>query len=107
MFISFKKMLLIGISFYTISAQAITQENVPVVFVGSQYAGTNASMLYIYLGASNPSNCAAGGVYFTDEALRKDALVVALAAKALNRVVRLDFTGGAGATCIGTGIFIQ
>jgi hypothetical protein len=102
-----KTLLSICIGLSAFNAQAITQENVPVVFVGSQSAGTNASILFIYLGSNNLNNCPFGGVYFTDEALRKDALVVALAAKALNRVVRLDFTGGAGTTCVGTGIFIQ
>jgi hypothetical protein len=102
-----KTLLYICIGLSAFSAQAITQENVPISYVGSQTIGTNASMVYIALGSSNPSNCAASGVFFLDEALRKDALVVALAAKALNRVVRIDFTGGAGTTCVGTGIFIQ
>ena len=102
-----KALLSICIGLFAVSAQALSQENVPIVFVGSQTAGTNASILYISLGATNPNNCPYGGVYFTDEALRKDALVVALTAKALNRVVRIDFSGGAGTTCIGTGIFVQ
>lgn len=107
MSVTFKSLLSICFGLYAISAQAITQENVSVVFVGSQTAGTNASMVYISLGANNPNNCQWGGVYYTDEALRKDALVVALAAKAFNRVVRLDYTGGSGTTCVGTGIFSQ
>lgn len=102
-----KVILVSCISFYGYSAQAITQENVPVIFVGSQTVGTAATMVYISLGANNPNNCAASGVFFIDEAMRKDALVIALAAKAFNRVVRLDFTGGGGATCWGTGIFSQ
>lgn len=89
------------------TAHAIIQENVSVTFVGTQTAGAGISMLYIFLGSSNPNNCLAGGVYFTDDALRKDALVIALAAKAFNKPVRIDYTGGAGAPCIGTGIFSQ
>lgn len=107
MSITLKALLSIFISFYAISAKALTQETVPIVFVGSQTAGTNVSMLFISLGANNPYNCPYVGVYFTDEALRKDALVIALAAKALNKAVRLDYTGGSGTTCVGTGIFIQ
>ena len=85
---------------------AITQENITVTFVGSQTIGTNASMTYVLLN-TNPYNCLYSGVYFTDEALRKDALITALAAKAFNRVVRIDYTGGAGAMCIGSGIYSQ
>lgn len=107
MSITLKTLLSICICFNAISVQALTQETVPIVFVGSQTAGTNASMLFISLGTNNPYNCPYVGVYFTDEALRKDALVIALTAKALNKAVRLDYTGGAGTTCVGTGIFIQ
>jgi hypothetical protein len=102
-----KVFLSVCVSLCAINAHALSQENVPIVFVGSQTAGTNSSIVYISLGTNNPNNCPYGGVYFTDEALRKDALVVALAAKAFNRVVRLDYTGGAGTTCVGTGIFSQ
>lgn len=88
------------------NAHAVSQENVTVTFVGSQSVGTNASMTYVFLN-TNPYNCLYSGVYFTDEALRKDALIVALAAKAFGRVVRIDYTGGAGAMCIGSGIYSQ
>lgn len=91
---------------FSFNALAITQENITVTFVGSQTIGTNASMTYVLLN-TNPYNCLYSGVYFTDEALRKDALIVALAAKAFNRVVRIDYTGGAGAMCIGSGIYSQ
>jgi hypothetical protein len=88
------------------NALAVSQENITVTFVGSQAVGTNATMTYVLLN-TNPYNCLYSGVYFTDEALRKDAIIVALAAKALNRVVRIDYTGGSGAMCIGSGIYSQ
>lgn len=93
-------------AFFSLNAHAVSQENVTVTFVGSQSVGTNASMTYVLLN-TNPYNCLYGGVYFTDEALRKDALIVALAAKAFGRVVRIDYTGGSGAMCIGSGIYSQ
>ena len=102
-----KVLISVCFSLCAVNVKALTQENVPIIFVGSQTAGTNASMLYVSLGVNNPNNCPYGGVYFTDEALRKDALVIALTAKAINRVVRIDYTGGAGTTCVGTALFIQ
>ena len=68
MSITLKTLLSICICFNAISVQALTQETVPIVFVGSQTAGTNASMLFISLGTNNPYNCPYVGVYFTDDA---------------------------------------
>lgn len=102
-----KTLFAISIAFCALNTQAITQNDVQVTFAGTQGVGTGSTMVYIYLGATNPHNCLWSGVYFTDEALRKEALVIALAAKAFNKPVRIDYTGGAGAMCIGSGIFSQ
>jgi hypothetical protein len=101
-----KTLLYICTSLVAFNAQAIAQENVPVVFVGSQQLGLGTTMTYVALSV-NPNNCLYSGVYFTDEALRKDALIVALAAKAFNRVVRLDYTVSSNGMCIGSGIYSQ
>lgn len=70
------------------------------------YAGLSGQ--FIYLGINtNPNGCANGGVVFLDDALRKEVLAVAITAKATGKTVRLDYTGGSGAWCIGTAIFMN
>jgi hypothetical protein len=105
---SFKLKMLnyIFFGFSAFNAHALSQSNLTITFVGSQSIGPNAAMTYVYLSA-NPDGCLYSGIYYTDEALRKDALITALAAKAFNRVVRMDYTKNPDGMCIGSGIYVQ
>lgn len=99
-----KVTLLFGLTLniMSFSVMAVTQYNITPTLVGVQ-PGT------VFIGLdTNPNNCLYGGVYFTDASnMRKEALATVISAKALNKVVRMDFNGGAGTICSGTGIFIQ
>jgi hypothetical protein len=102
-----KALLSICISFFAFSAHALYQDNVVVSFVGSQSAGTNSVILFFSLGTNNPNSCAWSAVLFTDEASRKDALIVAMTAKALVKPVRIDYTRDAAGNCIGSALYSQ
>lgn len=104
-----RSMTVLLASLFVLNAYAAVQPNINVTL-----AGSNTNPLFSPNGVSvfvgmdnNPSNCQYSGVIFQDATLRKDALAIALTARAAGRLVRMDFTGGAGAICIGTAIFLQ
>lgn len=79
-----------------------------VVMAGVFSAGSGQPVPGIYvLPSSNPHNCLYSGVLFTNTSNMKEALAIALTAKATNAPVRIDYTKIADGSCIGSSIYIQ
>ena len=104
-----RTLLVLLANIFVLNAHAIMQQNINVTIAGSNLnpiLSPYGVSVYVALDV-NPSNCLYSGVIFQDSVLRKDALAIALTARATGKLVRIDFTGGAGALCIGTAIFLQ
>lgn len=73
-------------------------------------AGTELDGQRVYVGITeNPNSCVAGGIYFTESTGLNKALSVALAAKASDKTIRIDFDqpGGSGNICYGRSIYME
>ena len=72
-----------------------------VIMVGSQSGN-------IYVGiSSNPDSCAYGGIYFAPSTTSKESLAIALAAKASNSPIRIDYNKGSDGVCNGYAIYVR
>lgn len=93
----------------SISHAQLMLNSVKVLMVGSYPASSSTAQavagIYV-LPSSNPDNCLYGGVLFNDTLRKKEALAIALTAKATNALVRLDYTKMADGSCNGYSIYI-
>lgn len=79
-----------------------------IVMTGVFPAGGGQPVAGVFVMPSvNPHECLYAGILYTSTSNMKEALAVALTAKAANAPVRLDYTKMADTSCIGASIYMK